>query len=146
MTETNEAIKIHRCLTGVYFDRSPCTFIDGKAGELRYRGYSIHDLAEHSSFEKTAWLLLNGELPTKQQLAGFDAELKAAHKLPAPVLDIIRSTKDGHPMDVRMRPRQERVGVADQHREYIAVRRQSARGILKSRQNPPTGIFLWRQT
>src|ERR1035441_7748995 len=100
MTETNEAIKIHRGLTGVYFDRSPCTFIDGKAGELRYRGYSIHDLAEHSSFEETAWLLLNGELPTKQQFAGFDAELKAARKLPAPVLDITRSTKDGHPMDV----------------------------------------------
>lgn len=100
MTETAEAIKIHRGLTGVYFDRSPCTFIDGKAGELRYRGYSIHDLAEHSSFEETAFLLLHGELPTAQQLAGFDAELKASRKLPAPVLDIIRAIKDGHPMDV----------------------------------------------
>ena len=49
MTETTEAIKIHRGLRGVYFDRSPCTFIDGKAGELRYRGYSIHDLAENST-------------------------------------------------------------------------------------------------
>ena len=78
MTETGEAIKIHRGLRGVYFDRSPCTFIDGKAGELRYRGYSIHDLAEHSSFEETAWLLLNGDLPSKQQLAAFDAELKSA--------------------------------------------------------------------
>ena len=85
MTETAEAIKIQRGLKSVYFDRSPCTFIDGKAGELRYRGYSIHDLAEHSSFEETAFLLLNGELPGKQQLAGLDAELKAARKLPAPV-------------------------------------------------------------
>ena len=100
MTETAEAIKIQRGLKGVYFDRSPCTFIDGKAGELRYRGYSIHDLAEHSSFEETAWLLLNGELPNKQQLATFDGELKAARKLPAPVLDIIRAIKDAHPMDV----------------------------------------------
>src|SRR5208282_5855663 len=100
MTETNEPIKIHRGLKGVYFDRSPCTFIDGKAGELRYRGYSIHDLAEHSSFEETAWLLLHGDLPTAQELASFDAELKAARKLPAPVLDIIRSVKSGHPMDV----------------------------------------------
>ena len=95
MTETAEAIKIHRGLKGVYFDRSPCTFIDGKAGELRYRGYSIHDLAEHSSFEETAWLLLHGELPNAQQLAGFDAELKAARKLPPPVLDIIRAIKCG---------------------------------------------------
>ncbi|MGB8894969.1 MAG: citrate/2-methylcitrate synthase [Pseudolabrys sp.] len=100
MTETAEAIKIHRGLKGVYFDRSPCTFIDGKAGELRYRGYSIHDLAEHSSFEETAWLLLNGELPSKQQLAAFDAELKAARTLPAPVIDIIRAIKGAHPMDV----------------------------------------------
>jgi citrate synthase len=100
MTETAEAIKIHRGLKGVYFDRSPCTFIDGKAGELRYRGYSIHDLAEHSTFEETAWLLLYGDLPTVQELAGFDARLKAARKLPAPVLDIVRSIKDAHPMEV----------------------------------------------
>ena len=100
MTETNEPIKIHRGLTGVYFDRSPCTFIDGKAGELRYRGYSIHDLAEHSSFEETAWLLMHGDLPTAPQLASLDAELKAARQLPAPVLDIIRSIRSGHPMDV----------------------------------------------
>ena len=100
MTETAETIKIQRGLKGVYFDRSPCTFIDGKAGELRYRGYSIHDLAEQSSFEETAWLLLNGDLPNKQQLAGFDTELKAARQLPSPVLDIIRSIKTAHPMDV----------------------------------------------
>ncbi|MGA7682979.1 MAG: citrate/2-methylcitrate synthase, partial [Pseudolabrys sp.] len=100
MTETGEAIKIHRGLRGVYFDRSPCTFIDGKAGELRYRGYSIHDLAEHSSFEETAWLLLNGDLPSKQQLASFDAELKSARKLPAAIVDIIRTIKSAHPMDV----------------------------------------------
>ena len=100
MTETAEAIKIHRGLTGVYFDRSPCTFIDGKSGELRYRGYSIHDLAEHSSFEETAWLLLNGDLPTAQQLKSLDADLKAARKLAPPVLDIVRSIKDAHPMDV----------------------------------------------
>jgi citrate synthase len=100
MTETAEAIKIHRGLRGVYFDRSPCTFIDGKAGELRYRGYSIHDLAESSTFEETAWLLLYGDLPTAQDLAGFDAQLKAARQLPRPILDIVRAIKNAHPMDV----------------------------------------------
>src|SRR5690349_19478634 len=100
MTETAEAIKIQRGLKGVYFDRSPCTFIDGKAGELRYRGYSIHDLAEHSSFEETAWLLLNGELPDARNLANFDAGLKAARKLPDALFDIIRAIKSAHPMDV----------------------------------------------
>jgi len=100
MTETAEAIKIHRGLKGVYFDRSPCTFIDGKAGELRYRGYSIHDLAEKSTFEETAWLLLYGDLPTAQQLASFDTQLKAARKLPPQMFDIVRAIKDAHPMDV----------------------------------------------
>ena len=100
MAETVEAIKIQRGLKGVYFDRSSCTFIDGKAGELRYRGYSIHDLAEHSSFEETAWLLLHGELPTAKQLAEFNAELKAARQLPPVVLDIVRTIKSAHPMDV----------------------------------------------
>ena len=100
MTETNEPIKIHRGLKGVYFDRSPCTFIDGRIGELRYRGYSIHDLAEHSTFEETAWLLLYGELPSKAQLAEFDRALKGARELPAPIFDIIRTIKKAHPMDV----------------------------------------------
>ena len=100
MDETAEAIKVQRGLKGVYFDRSPCTFIDGKAGELRYRGYSIHDLAEHSSFEETAWLLLHGELPSGQELAAFDAELKSARKLPDEIFEIIRSIKSAHPMDV----------------------------------------------
>jgi citrate synthase len=100
MTEAAEAIKINRGLKGVYFDRSPCTFIDGRAGDLRYRGYSIHDLAEHSTFEETAALLLYGELPTKAALAAFTDQLKAARTLPAAIYDIIRAVKGGHPMDV----------------------------------------------
>src|SRR5271169_1061499 len=100
MTETAEAIKIQRGLKGVYFDRSPCTFIDGRAGKLRYRGYSIHDLAEHSSFEETAWLLLHRELPTKAQLAALDHDLKVARELPGPIYELIGIIKSAHPMDV----------------------------------------------
>jgi citrate synthase len=95
-----EKIEIHRGLKGVYFERSGTTFIDGKAGELRYRGYSIHDLAEQSSFEETAYLLLHGELPTVAELADFDAKLKTARKLPSEILAIIGTLKHGHPMDV----------------------------------------------
>ena len=100
MTTNEPTIKIYRGLKDVYFERSETTFIDGKVGELRYRGYSIHDLAENSSFEETGYLLLHGELPTRSQLDAFDAELKAARKLPAAVLDIIRTIKTAHPMDV----------------------------------------------
>jgi 2-methylcitrate synthase len=100
MTETNESIKVQRGLRGVYFDRSSCTFIDGKAGDLRYRGYSIHDLAEQSTFEETAWLLLHGDLPTSSELAAFHKNLRAARQLPDPVLNIIRMVASAHPMDV----------------------------------------------
>ena len=95
-----EKVEIHRGLKGVHFDRSRVCFIDGRAGELRYRGYSIHDLAERATFEETCYLLLRGELPTATELAAFDAELKAARKLPAPINDIVRSIRDAHPMDV----------------------------------------------
>src|SRR6202040_1907532 len=47
---------------------SKVTFIDGDAGILRYRGYPIDDLAEKSTYLETAYLLLNGELPTEAQL------------------------------------------------------------------------------
>ena len=77
-----DSIELHRGLIGVYFDRSTICSIDGKAGDLRYRGYSIHDLAERSSFEETTFLLLHGDLPTRAELAAFDAELKAARVLP----------------------------------------------------------------
>ncbi len=100
MSEETEKIQIHRGLKGVYFDRSRVCYIDGRAGELRYRGYSIHDLAQRSSFEETCYLLLEGELPRPVELAAFDAELRAARALPEAVLDVIRSVRRGHPMDV----------------------------------------------
>ncbi len=100
MTDKEGTDRIHRGLKGVYFERSPTTFIDGRAGDLRYRGYSIHDLAQHSTFEETSYLLLKGELPTRDQLDAFDGELKAGRTLPEPVYDLIETVKDAHPMDV----------------------------------------------
>jgi citrate synthase len=97
---TQEQVTIHRGLQGVYFDRSEVCYIDGRAGELRYRGYSIHDLAQNSTFEETAFLLLYGHLPNRSELDLFDAELKAARDLPGPVFDVIRSVRSAHPMDV----------------------------------------------
>jgi citrate synthase len=100
MNEPAERIDIHRGLKGVYFDRSRVCFIDGRAGELRYRGYSIHDLAERSTFEETCYLLLKGELPGRTRLDEFTAELKRARVLPEPVYGLIETLKTAHPMDV----------------------------------------------
>jgi citrate synthase len=93
-------VQVSRGLKGVYFDRSKTTLIDGRASELRYYGYSIHDLAEHSSFEETAWLLLHGELPNAGELADFNTGLKAARALPGRILDIVDAVKTAHPMTV----------------------------------------------
>jgi citrate synthase len=98
--EESEKATIHRGLKGVYFDRSRVCDIDGRAGALWYRGYSIHDLAEHSTFEETCCLLLQGELPKRDALERFTAALKAARSLPPQVLQVIETVKGAHPMDV----------------------------------------------
>ncbi|MCC7487541.1 MAG: citrate synthase [Burkholderiales bacterium] len=100
MSESPERIEVNRGLKGVYFDRSRVCHIDGRAGELRYRGYSIHELAGRSGFEETCYLLLKGELPTRAELAAFDAELRAARTLPEGVYEVIRTIRGAHPMDV----------------------------------------------
>ncbi len=95
-----EKIQIHRGLKGVYFDRSATSWIDGKAGELRYYGYSIHDLASRATFEEVCHLLLNGELPNKTDLQKTSETLKAARQLPEQVTHLIGTMKAAHPMDV----------------------------------------------
>jgi citrate synthase len=96
----DDNIRLHRGLREIYFDRTETTFIDGGEGVLEYRGYSIHDLAEESNFEETSYLLLHGDLPTREQLDAFDAELRGCRELPAEIFPIIEAVKDSHPMDV----------------------------------------------
>ncbi|RRD36115.1 citrate synthase [Leucobacter sp. OH2974_COT-288] len=56
--------------------KSEITYIDGDEGVLRYRGYPIEQLAEHSTFLEVAYLLIYGELPTAEQMAKFDNEIR----------------------------------------------------------------------
>ncbi|MBN9213255.1 MAG: citrate (Si)-synthase [Microbacterium sp. SCN 70-200] len=56
--------------------KSAITYIDGDAGILRYRGYPIEQLAKNSTYLEVAWLLLYGELPTADQLAKWDDEIR----------------------------------------------------------------------
>ena len=100
MSEAPEKIEVHRGLKSVYFDRSRVCFIDGRAGELRYRGYSIHDLAQQSTFEETCYLLLKGELPTRSQLEVFEVDLKSSRVLPNEIFAVIKTIRSAHPMDV----------------------------------------------
>ena len=60
-------------------------------GDLIYRGYEIHDLAEHATFEEVAHLLLVGEKPTESELAAFKQELVSERALPQQVIDYLRA-------------------------------------------------------
>ena len=97
---SEDEIKIHRGLNNVYFDRTKTTYINGKEGILEYRGFNIHDLAEKSSFEEVSYLLLYGKLPTISELKSFNSSLKNSRNIPGEIIDIIKSLKDSHPMDV----------------------------------------------
>ena len=84
--------------------RSRITFIDGDRGILRYRGYPIEQLAEQSTYLETAWLLINGELPSASELGAWTAEVDA-HALNArsPLEPHVRALMEGfehgaHPM------------------------------------------------
>ncbi|MFQ6006239.1 MAG: citrate/2-methylcitrate synthase, partial [Woeseia sp.] len=134
-SRTEETVEIHRGLKGVYFERSGVSSIDGRAGELRYRGYSIHDLAEHGSFEETAYLLLHGELPTGSQLTGFDRALKAARAVPDTVYEIIRRTGHAHPMEV-LRTAVSALGAVDEHANDTSREAVLMKGISLTAQLP----------
>ena len=56
--------------------KSAITYIDGDQGILRYRGYPIAELAQHSTYLEVAWLLIHGELPTESELTEFDAKIR----------------------------------------------------------------------
>jgi citrate synthase len=81
--------------------QSSITFIDGEAGILRYRGYPIEQLAEKSSFVETAYLVINGELPTAGQRRDFSRLLTQHAPLREGMLRFLQSfPRDSHPMAV----------------------------------------------
>jgi citrate synthase len=81
--------------------RSTITFIDGDRGILRYRGYPIEQLAENCRFLEVAYLILNGELPTAEQLKQFEAAVAAELAVPENIKKIIEGFRyDAHPMAV----------------------------------------------
>ncbi len=93
------APEIMKGLKDVYLDTTKSSFIDGSVGKLLYRGYSIHDLAEHSTFEEVVYLLLYGKLPTQQELSDFDNTLRANRRIPDEVIQVLDLVKNSHPMD-----------------------------------------------
>src|SRR5437016_5273575 len=81
--------------------RSSITFIDGDKGILRYRGYDVAELAEKSTYLEVAYLILHGDLPSRQELADFTVEVTVhtfLHENARRFIDGFRY--DAHPMGV----------------------------------------------
>ncbi|MBW2209373.1 MAG: citrate synthase, partial [Deltaproteobacteria bacterium] len=79
-------------LEGVPATKSSISYLDGKKGILTYRGYRIVDLAEHSTYEETAYLLLDGQLPTPEQLERFDRQLRQHRRVKYNIRDIMKAS------------------------------------------------------
>ena len=88
-------------LAGVPATKSNISSIDGEKGILAYRGYNIKELAEKSTFEETALLLLDGVLPQQAALDDFDAQLRSERRLKYRVRGIMKNLPtSGHPMEM----------------------------------------------
>jgi citrate synthase len=75
--------------------------IDGEKGTLVYRGYDIHDLAEHSTFEEVVYLLWYGRLPRAEELEEFEGQLTSNRSVPPEILDLLkRLPPPQHPMEI----------------------------------------------
>ncbi|MGI9417952.1 MAG: citrate/2-methylcitrate synthase [Geminicoccaceae bacterium] len=90
---------VHRGLAGIIFDETEITDIQGQKGELRYRGYAIEELTIEPSFERTAFLLLNGEWPTVEEGDAFRADLAARRSLPADMIALLGHLAKATPDD-----------------------------------------------
>jgi citrate synthase len=87
-------------LRGVIAASSAIGDVNGERGELIYQGYDIHDLAEHSTFEETVFLLWNGRLPSRQELEELKREIGRGYEVPREVLELVRALPaDAAPMD-----------------------------------------------
>ncbi len=89
-------------LEDVVVAQSRLSYVYGNEGRLIYRGYDIFDLAAHSTFEETTYLMLYGKLPSAEELASFTVTLRQNRKLPDGVVDKVLKClpPTAHPMDV----------------------------------------------
>ena len=88
-------------LEGIVAANSGICWIDGDAGILSYRGIDIHELAEHSTFEETTYLLWFGRLPNEAELQDFTAQLAASRVIDPSIVTLLKSfPASATPMEV----------------------------------------------
>lgn len=99
--DTNGVITLDSGYKNTGSCKSAITFLDGEKGILRYRGYSIEELAEKADFLEVAYLLIFGELPTKEQNEKFHNDIKAQSLVDDDIRKIVDAfPKSAHPMGI----------------------------------------------
>lgn len=87
-------------LEGIPAARSEISYVDGQQGLLEYRGIRIEELAAHSNFLETAYLLIWGQLPSKAELESFETEVRYHRRIKYRIRDMMKCfPESGHPMD-----------------------------------------------
>ena len=93
--------EIKKGLLGIVVDETTISHVVPELSALTYRGYTVQELCDKCDFEEVAYLVLNGELPNKNQLKKFIKQERSERKLSKQILnDIKKMPKNAHPMDV----------------------------------------------
>ncbi|MFQ5795379.1 MAG: citrate/2-methylcitrate synthase [Candidatus Bipolaricaulia bacterium] len=136
--QRQNAVEAVKGLEGVIIGESELSYIDGQQGVLAYLGIPIEELAEASTFEEVAYMLLHHRPPNRDELEGFKAELTANRALPGEVLQVL---KDLHVQNTKtpamavLRTAISALGVYDPEAEDHspeAIRRKAVRLIARS--------------
>jgi citrate synthase len=120
-------------LSGVVVAQSSISSIDPDEGMLMYRGYSIEELAEHSTYEEVCWLLLHGELPGPGPFAAFDTQLAQWRDLPDDAAEAVDAAAGVSSMEM-LRTLVSVLGYSDEHKdsnEHDADLRKATRLIAR---------------
>ncbi len=93
--------EIKKGLLGIVVDETTISHVVPELSALTYRGYTVQELCDKCDFEEVAYLVLNGELPNKNQLKKFIKQERSERKLSKQILnDIKKMPRNAHPMDV----------------------------------------------
>lgn len=96
----SENIRVPKGLAGVIADDTSVSKVMPETNSLTYRGYAVQDLCEKCSWEEVAFLMVNGELPSKAELADFESKERSYRSISQDLLDVIQKfPKGAHPMD-----------------------------------------------
>ncbi len=132
-------------LRGVVAAQSSIGDVDGENGVLIYQGYDIHDLAEHSTFEETVFLLWHGRLPKTDELEALKKELAENAEAPAEVLALIKQfPKTADPMDV-LRTSVSTLDFYDHEAHDVSSREACLKTAVKLTAQLPTLVASWER-